>query len=75
MPPMSTIIVRAEWDGEADTWIAEASGLPEGFALATGAATLDALAAKLPGLVKDLMGSEAIPPIEIIAKVLDRAIA
>jgi hypothetical protein len=72
---MKTIIVRAEWDEEAGVWWAEAEDLPAGFGLITEGATLDALAAKLPGMVQDLLDSETIPPIEIVAKVRDRAIA
>jgi len=72
---MKTIIVRATWDGEAGVWVAEGVDLPNGFALATGAATLEALEAKLPGMIQDLLECDAIPPIEIIAKVRDRAVA
>ncbi|MGA2289056.1 MAG: DUF1902 domain-containing protein [Bradyrhizobium sp.] len=72
---MQTITVRATWDDEAGVWCAEADNLPAGFALATGADTLDALADKLPGLIQDLLNSDTIPPIEIVAKVRDRAIA
>jgi hypothetical protein len=72
---MKTIIVRAEWDEEAGVWVAEGSDLPAGFALATGAATLEELEAKLPGMVQDLLDWDIIPPIEIVAKVRDRAIA
>jgi hypothetical protein len=43
--------------------------------LATEAATLEALEAKLPGMVQGLLGSDINPPIEIIAKVRDRTIA
>jgi Domain of unknown function (DUF1902) len=72
---METIIVRAVWDEEAGIWVAEGANLPDGFGLATGAATLEALEAKLPGMVQDLLASDTIPPIEIIAKVRDRAVA
>jgi Domain of unknown function (DUF1902) len=54
---MKTIIVRATWDGEAGVWVAEGADLPNGFALATGAATLEALEAKLPGMIQDLLVS------------------
>ena len=72
---METIVVRAEWDDEAGVWVAEAANLRDGFALATEAATLEALEAKLPSMVQDLLGSDINPPIEILAKVRDRAIA
>jgi len=72
---MGTIVVRAEWDDEAGVWCAEADNLPAGFALAVGADNLEALEAKLPGMIKDLLETDTIPAIEIIAKVRDRAIA
>ena len=72
---MKTITVRAIWDEEASVWTAEATDLPDGYGLATGAPTLEALEAKLPGMIQDLLESETIPPIEIIAKVRDRAVA
>ena len=72
---MKTIIVSATWDEEASVWIAEGTHLPEGFGLATSSPTLEALEAKLPGMIQDLLGSDTIPPIEIIAKVRDRAVA
>ena len=57
-------------------WAAETANLPDGVRLCLpGAATLEALEAKLPGTVQDLLGSDTIPPIEIIAKVRDRAVA
>ena len=72
---MKTITVRATWDEEAGVWIAEGTDLADGFGLATGAPTLEALEAKLPGMIQDLLGSDTLPPIEIIAKVRDRAVA
>ncbi len=71
---MEIIVVRAVWDDEAGVWAAEGTNLPAGFGLATGAATLEALEAKLPGMIQDLLQSDTIPPIEIIAKVRDHAI-
>ncbi len=66
---MKTITVHAIWDEEARVWAAEASNLPKGFALATGADTLDALAAKLPAMVQDLLEMDVAPAIKIIAEV------
>jgi hypothetical protein len=43
--------------------------------LATEAATLEALEAKLPGMIQGLLNSDTIPPIEIVAKMRDRATA
>ncbi|MGC2778189.1 MAG: DUF1902 domain-containing protein [Bradyrhizobium sp.] len=70
---MSTIVVRATWDPEASYWVAESPDVP---GLATGAATLNELAAKIPGIIQDLLeGTEATNlieteiPIEIIASI------
>ena len=71
---MQTIIVRATWDDEANAWVAEGTNLPDGIGLATEAPTLDALEVKLPGMIRDLLKSETIPPVEIVAKVRDRAV-
>ena len=46
------IVVRATWDDEAKVWVAESADLP---GLVTEAESLDALDAKLPGLVQDAM--------------------
>jgi Domain of unknown function (DUF1902) len=48
---MQRIVIRAEWDPEARVWVAESDDLP----LVTEAATIEALAAKLPGMIQDLM--------------------
>ncbi|MGJ4953950.1 DUF1902 domain-containing protein [Bradyrhizobium sp. HKCCYLS20291] len=71
---MSTIVVRATWDPEASYWVAESPDVP---GLATGAATLNELAAKIPGIIQDLLeGADAAAnaaeteiPIEIIASI------
>ena len=70
---MSTIVVRATWDSEASYWVAESADMP---GLATGAATLNELAAKIPGIIQDLLeGTEASKvteteiPIGIIASI------
>jgi hypothetical protein len=72
---MKTITVRATWDEEASVWTAEGTDLPDGFGLATEAPTLDALNAKLPGMIQDLLGSDTLPPIELAVEVCDRAVA
>ena len=71
----TTIIVRATWDAEAGVWAAEGINLPEGIGLSTGAETLDALEAKLPVMIKDLLETGTAPAIEIVVKVRDRATA
>ncbi|MGJ4892831.1 DUF1902 domain-containing protein [Bradyrhizobium sp. HKCCYLRH3099] len=70
---MSTIVVCATWDPEASYWVAESPDVP-GFA--TGAAALNELAAKLPGIIQDLLESPDSPdlteteiPVEIIASI------
>ena len=70
---MPTIVVRATWDPEASYWVAESPDVP---GLATGAATLNELAAKIPCIVQDLLeGADAADvaeteiPIEIIASI------
>ena len=46
------IVVRAAWDEEASVWYVDHSDL---FGLATEADTLEALRAKLPNIVDDLL--------------------
>jgi len=71
----TTIVVRANWDAEAGVWVAEGINLPEGCGLSTGTETLDALEAKLPGMIQDLLETGTAPAIEIVVKVRDRATA
>lgn len=69
------IVVRATWDEEAQVWVAESTDLP---GLVTEAESLEALDAKLPGLLEDLLdGDNRDPepveiPIEIIASYSSR---
>src|SRR5882757_9513654 len=62
------IVVRATWDQEASVWVAESSDLP---GLITEAESLDALDAKLSGLIQDLLEDDDDDdldiPIEVIA--------
>jgi Domain of unknown function (DUF1902) len=63
-----TIVVQATWDPEASVWVAESADLP----LVTEAATIDALWAKLPGMIQDLLededdGQEMDIPVELVA--------
>jgi len=48
-------LVRATWDDEAKVWVAENTDIP---GLVIEAPDLDALAAKLPGLIQDLLEGE-----------------
>lgn len=68
-----TITVKATYDPDADVWFIEESNLP---GLSAEAKTVEALAAKLPGMVVDLFEENGIldgvddhgrPPIELIA--------
>lgn len=64
-----TIVVTATWDPEASVWVAESEDLP----VVTEAATIDALQAKLPGIIQDLLededdGQEMEIPFELVAR-------
>lgn len=48
------INVIANWDIEAKVWVAESEDIP----LVTEAATVEALLAKLPGILEDLLEDE-----------------
>jgi predicted RNase H-like HicB family nuclease len=48
----TTYSVRADWDGEAEVWVATSQEVP---GLCTEAATLEALAAKLRVMVPELL--------------------
>jgi predicted RNase H-like HicB family nuclease len=63
------IIVKATWDPEAKVFVAESDDVP---GLVTEAETIEALRAKLPGMIQDLLdvqdgGQEIEIPIEIVA--------
>jgi predicted RNase H-like HicB family nuclease len=71
---MQLIVVKATWDAEASVWVAESEDVP---GLITEADTLEALQAKLPGIVQDLLeadddGREVEVPIELIAHASSR---
>ena len=53
---MSRVInILANWDPEAKVWVAESEDIP----LVTEASTVEALLAKLPGIIQDLLEDEA----------------
>jgi Domain of unknown function (DUF1902) len=63
------ITVTATWDAEAAVWVAESEDIP----LVTEAPTIEALQAKLPGLIQDLLendgtGIEQDVPVELVAR-------
>ena len=70
------IVVTADWDPEAGVWVATTRDLR---GLVTEAETLEALRAKLPGMILDLLeeaGESDLPAtVEIIARVSDRLVA
>jgi predicted RNase H-like HicB family nuclease len=70
------IVVHADWDPEASVWVATTLDLK---GLVTEAYTMEALRAKLPGMILDLLEAYEISDlpasIEIIARASDRLIA
>jgi len=69
------IIVHADWDPEAAVWVATTQDLR---GLVAEAASIEALRAKLPGMILDLLeetGVSDLPAsIEIVARASDRLI-
>lgn len=66
---MRLILIKATWDSEAHVWVAESPDVP---GLITEAESLDALDAKLPGLLQDLLADgddteEIEIPVEVVA--------
>jgi predicted RNase H-like HicB family nuclease len=63
------IVVHADWDTEASVWVATTQDIR---GLVTEAKSIEALRAKLPGMIVDLLeesGSDELPPsIEIVAR-------
>jgi predicted RNase H-like HicB family nuclease len=70
------VVIHADWDAEAGVWVATT---PDIRGLVTEADTIEALRAKLPGIVIDLLeeaGISDLPAtIEIIARASDRLVA
>jgi predicted RNase H-like HicB family nuclease len=66
------IVIHADWDADAGVWVATTSDLR---GLVTEAETIEALRAKLPGMIHDLLeeyGISDLPAsIEIIARASD----
>lgn len=64
------LFIRAEWDAEAGVWVATSDDVP---GLATEAATLEALSAKLDSMVPELLDANGYPdgpevPFELLAR-------
>jgi predicted RNase H-like HicB family nuclease len=70
------VVIHADWDPEAGVWLATTRDIR---GLVTEAASIEALRAKLPGMILDLLdetGVSDLPPsIEIIARASDPLIA
>jgi predicted RNase H-like HicB family nuclease len=70
------IVIHADWDPEASVWVATTGDLK---GLVTEAESIEALRAKLPGMILDLLeeyGDADLPAsIEIIARASDRLVA
>jgi len=66
------IVVHADWDPDAGVWVATTRDLR---GLVTEAETIEALRAKLPGMIRDLLeeyGVSDLPAsIEIVARARD----
>jgi predicted RNase H-like HicB family nuclease len=70
------LVIHADWDPEAAVWVATTQDIK---GLVTEAETIEALRAKLPGMILDLLeeyGVSDLPPsIEIVARASDPLIA
>lgn len=70
------VVIHADWDPEAAVWVATTKDVQ---GLVTEADTIEALRAKLPGMILDLLDEQGISDlpasIEIIARASDRLIA
>lgn len=52
------LFIRAEWDDEADVWVATSDDVP---GLATEAETIEALSSKLQTMVPELLDANGYP--------------
>ena len=70
------VVIHADWDPEASVWVATTQDIR---GLVTEADTIEALRAKLPGMILDLLEESGISDwpasIEIIARASDRLVA
>jgi predicted RNase H-like HicB family nuclease len=70
------VVIHADWDAEAQVWVATTQDIR---GLVTEADSIEALRAKLPGMILDLLEESAISDrpasIEIIARASDRLAA
>ena len=72
---MNSIIVKAEWDADAAVWTAVSDDVP---GLVAEAETLEALRAKLPGMIADMIEENGLKfdpveiPVHIVTHQVDR---
>ncbi len=70
------IVIHADWDPDAAVWVATTQDLR---GLVTEAESIEALRAKLPGMIIDLLEENGISDlpasIELIARASDRLVA
>jgi hypothetical protein len=70
------IVIHADWDPDAAVWVATTQDLR---GLVTEADSIEALRAKLPGMILDLLEENGISDlpasIELIARASDRLVA
>lgn len=64
------LFIRAEWDADADVWVATSDDVP---GLATEAETIEALSLKLESMVPELLDANGYPdgpevPFELLAR-------
>ena len=66
------IVIHADWDAEAEVWVATTRDIR---GLVTEAASIEALRAKLPGMILDLLEETGVSDfpasVEIIARASD----
>jgi predicted RNase H-like HicB family nuclease len=72
---LKILFIRAEWDEEANVWVATSDDVP---GLATEADTLEQLSAKLDSMVPELLDANGYPegpdvPFELLARKLSVA--
>lgn len=68
------LYVHADWDAEADVWVATSTDVP---GLATEAESVEALVAKLEVMIPELLDANGIRPVgevsfELLARRFDR---
>ncbi|MEA2990467.1 MAG: hypothetical protein QOG83_3178 [Alphaproteobacteria bacterium] len=67
------IVIHADWDPEAGVWVATSQDMR---GLVTEADSIEALRAKLPGMILDLLDENGVSDrpasIEIVARASDR---